>query len=163
VVLRARLPNHSPHQALATIHGLWGEALQHRDYPFLRLLGELTTEEQRATMPYLGLNANFHFYDMDAMAHTSESVRQRRGGEVRLGPVRAREQAITGVPVIRPHYDLTCGVWHANGALSVGLRYNVRLLGRPFVEALADAFLDGLSALGAPSGPRERDATWLPQ
>jgi hypothetical protein len=108
-------------------------------------LAELVDEQRRATLPELGCNANFNFYDVEGLARTSESAHQRLGGHGQLGPVRASEQPIPAVAVIRP-YDLNGAIWQLNGALSIQIRYNEYLITRAFAETLCNAFLDELSS-----------------
>jgi hypothetical protein len=133
--------------AFAAVRTRVDAALEHRRYPFARLLAELLDERARATLPELGLNANFNYYDTAAFPQDSDTVRARFGQPVMLGAVRATEVPFTSGPVIRP-YDLNCTAWRVGDGLTLQLRYNARLFTRGGVQTLLERFCNWLAALG---------------
>jgi acyl-CoA synthetase (AMP-forming)/AMP-acid ligase II/acyl carrier protein len=154
VVLRAPLAEAGSFAALVgQVHRSLRSGLAHGELPIGRLLEKLRPAggPPRATF---GLNANFNFYDVDALVGDPALASLRRGQAVQRGDLRIQNVVAGDLPMVRP-YELMLNVFLAEGMLGGALRYHPELID----EAQAHRMLDGWRAI-LTQGTSDEQAPW---
>lgn len=154
VILRARLAEADSFGALVKqVHRSLQGGFAHGELPIGPLLEKLRPagSPPRATF---GLNANFNFYDVDALVTDPDLASLRRGQSVQRGDLRIQNVAAGDLPMVRP-YELMLNVFLAEGMLGGALRYHPELID----EARAQRMLAGWRAMLA-AGVKDEKAPW---
>jgi len=154
VVLRAQLDGADSFAALVQrVHRSLQGALAHGELPIAQVLEKLRPAGGPPRAMF-GLNANFNFYDVDALVSDSDLASLRRGQTVQRGELRIQNVPAGDLPMVRP-YELMLGIFHADGMLAGSLRYHPELVD----GAQAQRMLDGWRAVLA-QGAKDEEAPW---